>query len=392
MFQFLFFLLFIRSFISSVKGSIWIVAASNSSPEAKARANVVCTGNSDQKILYQSMRLGPWTKTEYDDNAWTYAYSAQSVEWLPGDYYLSDTLYISQAVDSVLHAEGAILHYFPTTGDAVVVAGCLRCRYYFGTIWSNSSGGALAFKDRPYSNPFMPNLMNIFNFQGLQQTIPDGKRGIGLWLTKHFCVNKVEGTDIRGFRVGVYVDDTGEGKVDTNWYWLSYVRGCGQDIVVTGNGVDSQQWFVNVDATLPGSVAIRTAARFERWQIIMGTLDRSPSTRSIILDPGAQYNWLEITPPIYMFDGYENNSNEPTNVFVQVPSHVGRFYNSTHSKSHVKKPRTQTHLVHRFDTFVDGNEMQEVKKILRGYKDLYAEGLITLEEYEQKKKQILDSI
>lgn len=74
--------------------------------------------------------------------------------------------------------------------------------------------------------------------------------------------------------------------MDTNWYWLSYVRGCGQDIVVQGNGVDSQQWNVNVDATLPGSVAIRTAALYERWHIIMGTLDRTATTRSIILDPG----------------------------------------------------------------------------------------------------------
>ena len=69
----------------------------------------------------------------------------------------------------------------------------------------------------------------------------------------------------------MFVDDQGEGKVDTNWYWLSFVRGCGQDIVVSGQGVDSQQWFVNVDATLPNSVAIRTAALYERWQIIMGT-------------------------------------------------------------------------------------------------------------------------
>lgn len=200
----LFILCFCCLFKTAISAS-FVVAAYNSLDEAKKRADAVCTGDNDQLILAKSMTYGNWTATEYDDNTWSYAHSAQSVEWLAGDYYLSDTLFIAQAVDSVLHAEGAIFHYAPSTGDAIVVTGCLRCRYYFGTIWTGSSGAALAFKDRPYSNPFFPNIMSVFQFQGLQQTPPNGNNGIGLWLTKHFVVNKVEGTDIRGFSIGVFV-------------------------------------------------------------------------------------------------------------------------------------------------------------------------------------------
>jgi len=379
--------LFFNFWIITIDAAAWVVAASNSIPSAKSRADIICNGTDDQIALSESMKKGPWTKTEYDDNAYTFAYSAQSVEWLPGDYYLSDTLFVPQYVDSVIHAEGAIFHYGPSSGDAIVFTGSLRCRYYLGTIWTGSSGAALAFKDRPYANPFMPNNMNVIQFQGLQHDPPSGNNGIGLHLTKHFCVNKVEGTDIRGFDIGVYVDDNGEGKVDTNWYWLSYVRGCGVDILVEGVGVDSQQWFVNVDATLSGSVAIKTAALYERWQIIMGTLDRTPNTRSIILDPGAQWNWMEITPPLWNFDGYENNSGYPNNVFSQIPSNLGNKTTTVRKRRRAGDP---SHQVLVFQNFVDGQ--MDAKQALQTCQDLYNEGLITMEEYSQKRREIIDQI
>ena len=182
------------------------------------------------------------------------------MEWLPGDYNLNATLYIPQCADTNLDAGGAYFHYQQPTGDAIVVMGCLRCRLKFGyrikllcslltylclrtcidicfcsmyvfpqliferTIWSSSSGAALAFKDRPYST-FLPTLMSIFEFQGLQKVPPDGTTGVGVYVEKHFATNKVVGTDVRGFQFGVYENSTGEGKIDTNWWWLSYVRG-----------------------------------------------------------------------------------------------------------------------------------------------------------------------
>jgi len=308
---------------------------------------------------------------------------------------LSSTVFSPQCVDTILEAEGTILHYLPLTGDAVVVTGSLRSRFNFGTIWTGSTGVALAARDRPYSNPFMPNLMSIYRFQGLQHDPPNAKDGIGFFVNKHFCVNKIEGTDIRGFGIGVLVDDHDggtEGKIDTNWWWLSYVRGCGTDIHVMGSSVDSQQWYVNVDATTPNSIAIRTAAKFERWHIIMGTWDRSPGSRSLILDPGAESNWIEIQPQLWTVDGYENHSGFSNNVFVQIPKHT--LSNGTLVD--------QTHLVLDYSTFNDGPgstgivknrlDIDKARQMLEKLKGLYSDGLITESEYNNKRKQIIDQI
>jgi len=393
------FLLFI-SLSAMVHCASFIVAAHNSLPSAKARANIVCNGTEDQIALMVSMKTGTWIQTEYDDNAFTMAWSGQSVEWLAGDYYLSSTLFIPQCVDTLLEAQGTILHYLPTTGDAVVITGSLRSRFNFGTIWTGSLGAALAAKDRPYSNPFMPNLMSVYRFQGLQHDPPTGTDGYGFFANKHFCVNKIEGTDIRGFGVGIMIDDSDggtEGKIDTNWWWLSFVRGCGTDIMVTGNGVDSQQWDVNVDATLPNSIAIRTAAKFERWHIIMGTEDRSPGTRSIILDPGAESNWMEIQPQLWTVDGYENHSGFSNNVFIQTPK------NTAPSPDNLKPKKTtlqdQTHLELTYTTADDGPGMEitslsiqrieDLRNLLVKLKALWTDGLITEDEYNNKRQQLL---
>jgi hypothetical protein len=381
-------------------GASFIVAAHNSLPSAKARADIICNGTDDQIALIASMKTGTWLQTEYDDNAYTMAWSGQSVEWLAGDYYLSGTVFIPQCVDTVLEAEGTILHYLPTTGDAVVVTGSLRSRFNFGTIWTGSTGAALAAKDRPYSNPFMPNLMSIYRFQGLQHTPPYAVNGFGFFANKHFCVNSIEGTDIRGFGTGIMIDDSDggtEGKIDTNWWWLSYVRACGTDIKVTGNSVDSQQWYVNVDATTPNSIAIRTAAKFERWYIIMGTWDRSPGTRSIILDPGAESNWMEIQPQLWTVDGYENHSGYSNNVFVQIPKNTAQTNGTL---------QDQTHLVLNYSPFDDGpgsqdktedlsdsiENIKQARVLLQELKSLWIDQLITEEEYNHKRKQILSQI
>jgi hypothetical protein len=192
----------------------WIVAAHDSSPAAKARADVVCNGTDDQIILRESLTKGPWVRTQYDDNAWTMAYSSQSVEWMAGTYVLSDTLVLPQVVDTALFAEGTVIHYTgPKNKDIVVLSGALRSRFNFGTIWSTSNGAALAMKSRQYSNPFMVIDMNIITFQGLQRVgeVQGGPvpPGIGLWIQRPFCVNQVTGTDIRGFTTGIFADDWG---------------------------------------------------------------------------------------------------------------------------------------------------------------------------------------
>eukprot|EP01121_Diplochlamys_sp_Union-15-3_P001304 TRINITY_DN11143_c0_g1_i1.p1 TRINITY_DN11143_c0_g1~~TRINITY_DN11143_c0_g1_i1.p1 ORF type:complete len:191 (-),score=27.30 TRINITY_DN11143_c0_g1_i1:15-587(-) len=171
----------------------------------------------------------------------------------------------------------------------------------------------------------MPVIQSVISFTGLIGYSIENRRGVGLEIQKPTVVNQISGTDIRGFTYGVFINDNAypAGTIDTNWYWLSYVRMCDIAIYETGNGVNSQQWFVNVDASVPNSVAIQTAASFGQWQIIMGTYDwnlhPNDKTRSIILNPGAAYNRLKITPPLWHgFAPMENNSGNPTNVIVQV--------------------------------------------------------------------------
>lgn len=377
------------------------MAASNSLPSAKARADVVCTGTNDQIILRDSLLKGPYIKIQYDDSAYTMAYSGQSVEWLAGDYFLNDSLILPQVVDTVLNAEGTVINYGgPVNNDVVIFSGALRSRFNFGTIWSTSNGAALAMKARQYSNPFMPIDMNIITFQGLQKVgASQGgpvSPGIGLWIQRPFCVNQVTGTDVRGFTTGVFADDAGprDGHtIDTNWYWLSYVRGCMTDIHVMNYNINAQQWYVNVDIMNTGAVCIRTAATTEYWHVIMGTVTRDPNSRSIILDPGAAENVFDIYPPLFHFDGYENNSGEWNNVFRQVPRNP--------PLNSVISPFAQTHLEPTLHVFTDGpisdssvqhfRQSPEYNSLLK-LKTIHEDGLITDEEYEQRKKEILSQI
>lgn len=392
--------LLLLALVVGTRCASWVVAAHNSLPSAKAKADIVCNGTNDQEILRASLKLGPLTKTQYDDNAYTMAYSGQSVEWLAGDYFLGDSLILPQIVDTVLNAEGTILHYDgPPQKDAIILSGALRCRLNLGTIWSNSNAAALAMKSRQYASPFMPIDMNIISFQGLQRVgATQGgpvSPGIGLWAQRPFCLNQITGTDIRGFTKGVFIDDSGprDGHtIDTNWYWLSYVRGCMTAIHVTNYNVNTQQWYVNVDIMNKNSVCIRTAATTEYWHIIMGTVTRDPQSRSLILDPGAAENVFDIYPSLFHFDGYENNSGEWNNIFRQVPRSPTMNPTSPNAKTHLEPVLHQfidgeTTLLQDLGSVRKSPEYEQLKKL----KVFFEDGLITKQEYQKQKALILES-
>ncbi len=310
---------FLAGFI--IAGAGWpqsfIVAASNSSEEAKARANLICDGVSDQVDLLASIQKAPSIQTRVANlNGTISSHSClgkHSVEWLPGDYHLSATLVIPDCADMVIQAEGSHLHYELASGDAVVLRGMHRCRYRFGTIESHSIGAALS--TAPLAGGSMPlALMSEVSYTGL---IGKDRRGKGLSIGPRTCTNRFEGTDIHSFDTGIYVADAPGTKIDTNWYWVSYIRSCNTAIQESGVGVDSSVWHVNVDANLDGGVGIRTAAEYGSWYIIMGTWGHEGVNKAVILDPGAEHNVLEIHPPPETHHWVvEDNSGNNTNVIL----------------------------------------------------------------------------
>jgi hypothetical protein len=298
------------------------VAASNSKPEEKKKADILCDGKDDQIKLMDSLKRAEKFKTMIDIHPAKQqeieCYGRHHVVWFPGDYNLSDTLIIPDSADVIIDAQGTFFNYLPKKGDAVLVNGMNRCRYNFGTIKTDSTGDAIHVM--PAKN--MPALMSVISFMGL---IGTGQKGVGLHLDHRYenvCVNNFIGTDVSGFDVGVLVDDihaySGENrptvKSDTNWYWLSYVRMCNTCIWEKGAGIDCGYWEVNVDASIPGSTAIRTAGKYTQWTIIMGTwnLDK---THALILDQGAEHQIIEMRPPIDVFRWQDNSGND-TNVFL----------------------------------------------------------------------------
>lgn len=300
-----------------------VVAAVDSLPQEKSRADLVCDGVDDQVELAKSLAMGRQGKTKVDVDPKTQqtveCILNHAVEWLPGNYYLSDTLEVPSAADCVIRAEGTTFHFQKSEGDCIVIRGMNRCRYYFGTIESRSSGAALCI--RPNSK--MPALMSFLNFTGL---IGQNQRGTGLLLDpthENICVNRFEGTDVIGFECGVHVGAAGKredsasthGKCDTNWFWLSYVRMCTTCIEESAEGVDSSVWNVNVDASLPGATAIRAAGGYGKWYIIMGTYTFEKKNKALVLEPGARHSVFEMHPPIGNF-AWEDRSGNDTNIIL----------------------------------------------------------------------------
>jgi hypothetical protein len=116
--------------------------------------------------------------------------------------------------------------------------------------------------------------MNSISWQGLQKVGWDGTAGVGFWASTHFCVNKITGFDVRGFGIGIWCDPRyQEGTIDTNWWWLSYVRDNHVNIQVDQSSVapspggigrvNAQRWDVNVDSRIPASTSIITGGWFE---------------------------------------------------------------------------------------------------------------------------------
>lgn len=298
-----------------------VVAASDSLPEEKAKADLVCDGEDDQIELAASLAKGRRGKTKIDVNPKTQQTVEctlnHAVEWLPGTYHISATLEVPDAANCAIRAEGTTLDYQPADGDAVVIRGMNRCRYNFGTIESSSSGAALCV--RPTAR--MPALMSFVNFSGL---IGTNKRGTGLLVdpsAENVCVNRFEGTDVLGFERGVYVGAAGTregaastfGKCDTNWFWLSYVRMCQTCIEESAGGVDCSVWQVNVDASLPGAIAIRAAGGYGKWYVIMGTFTFEKRNQALVLEPGARHSVFEVHPPLEDF-AWEDRSGNDTNI------------------------------------------------------------------------------
>ena len=304
-----------------------VVAAADSHPQEKSRADLVCDGVDDQEELAASLALAQVGEAVFDINPGAQRSVAcrtnHAVRWLPGNYHLSETLEIDDAADCVIEAEGSTFHYQKPTGDCVVIRGMNRCRYNFGTIKSESEGVALRVQPKQQ----MPSLMSYINFQGL---VGKGQRGIGLMFDpthENVCVNRTEGTDVYGFDKGIFVGGAGgregsastHGKCDTNWFWVSYVRLCNTCIEESAQGVDCSVWNVNVDASIPDSVAIRTAGGFGKWYIIMGTYGFERKNKALILDPGARHSVFEMHPPLQLF-AWEDNSGEETNVMLSTMS------------------------------------------------------------------------
>jgi len=297
-----------------------VVAAADSLDEERARADIVCDGQDDQVELAASLARARRGKTQIDVDPKTQTTVQcalnHAVEWLPGTYNLSATLEIPDAANCAIRAEGTTLRYQPAEGDAVVIRGMNRCRYAFGTIESASTGVAL----RIQPSHAMPALMSFVDFAGL---IGKDLRGVGLMLdptNENVCVNRFVGTDILGFDKGVVVGGAGsrdksastQGKCDTNWFWLSYVRMCQTCIEEGSQGVDCSVWEVNVDASVPDSVAIRAGGAYGKWYVIMGTFTYEKKNRALILEPGAKQCVIDVHPPLENF-AWEDNSGNKTN-------------------------------------------------------------------------------
>ena len=329
-------IMILTGIVSTGTAASFIVAPSNASDKEKAQADFVCDGKDDQVELLRSFTEGAQKYSLMVDRPVgakiqqpVTCMGKRSVEWFAGDYYLDSTLIIPDAADSVIRAEGTYFHYRAPEGDAVVVQGAQRWRYYFGTIEMTASSGT-ALRIKPEAS--MPTLMSIIGFTGLIGN--KDRKGIGLYLDssiENVCTCRFEGTDIYNFDKGILVGnanpnkpDGTPGKTDTNWIWASYIRLCHTCIEEQNYNIDCNSYFVNVEACLPDSVAIRTGAVMGMWHVILGTGDwfygrvdrKDNKTKSVIFEPGAKHHIMQMTPPVEFFAPVVDNSGNDTNVIM----------------------------------------------------------------------------
>ena len=282
-----------------------VVAPKDASDQMKAKADLVCDGKDDQVELLQSLMMG----NKYESRAAGQpdmmplhtARARFTVTWLPGTYNLSDVVEFPAVSDFALYAEGTYLVFEPEEGDVVHINHSIRCRFNFGTIDSHSAGTCITVHSVT---------MSEVSFTGL---VGYDQKGTGLRLYGTSTA-KYKGTDISGFDIGVLVDDI-SAKLDTNWFWLSYIRNCNTCIWEKGHKVDNNVWNVNVDATLPGSVALRIAGDMGYWHVIMGTYGHEGKNKAVIIEPGATDNVIFIQPPIRNWAWQDNSGNDTNAIF-----------------------------------------------------------------------------
>lgn len=301
-------LLLITGAVSPCRGYSIIVAAANSSAAGKARADLVCNGIADQHELELS-----FTRV-----------SNHSVLWLPGDYYLTDTLDIPlPGANSVIDAQGTYLHYQPSSGDAVVIRGLFGSRYNLGTIETSSDGAALRIQNPSGVNA----LMSITTFNGL---VGHNQQGIGLHLDpsqEGLGTARYDGLEIRGFDTGVLLGEPATGgarKNDTNWFFINHIRDCNIGVREFQDRTDDHVYRLNINMSLPNSVGVRSGAYHGKWDLMLKS-SGGAGTKAFILDPGAAFNVFEIHPPLDQFN-YEDNSGNNTNIFLsatQPPYFIG---------------------------------------------------------------------
>ena len=302
-----FFLLFVTLCIAftlsaKVHAASVIVAASNSTAEGIARADVVCDGTDDQIELSAS-----------------FTGSRHSVEWLPGDYYLSDTVTIVPHGNGAIDAEGAYFHYLPTTGDAVHVQGMINSRLRFGVIETSSTGAAIRLQNPPGVN----GLMSILSWVSL---IGHNQQGTGLYLDvseEGHGTDRFEGSEIVGFDTGIFLKEVapsapGGRKQDTNWFFVNSIRECNTCIQEEHNRVDDHVYKVGLELSLPGSVGMRIGQTLGKYNVTMTDIS-GVDTKALILDPGAAGNVIEIHPPIETFS-WQDNSGSLSNVILSTLS------------------------------------------------------------------------
>jgi hypothetical protein len=304
-----------------------MVAAADSSPENKALANYICDGVADQVELMASLDLAPRNAIQMDGTPSSVAIysnirSRFSICWAPGSYNISAPVLVPNMADTVINAQGTYIEFAVTTSTvpAVEIKGMMRCRYNFGTIRSFSQHAAL------FVHPTdMPCQMSEVTWQGLNG-YNNPRQGVGLWIEPTIGVSTCQfrGTDIWGFNGGIFVNDAPTGaKCDTNWFQVNYIRKCNNCINERGQNVDSNEWHVNVDASVANSEGIRTASKLGRWFITMGTYGYEHVNNALVVESGATKNIFEMSPPFADFN-WVNASGNSTNRFVDyavLPTH-----------------------------------------------------------------------